>query len=62
MQTHGWCEVGLFVREGFTPLQDVHLVRPAKGIERSFPLVSPIPGVIYPTLEPRGCFHTSVKC
>lgn len=53
---------GLFVRESFTPLQDMHLLQPLKGTKRSFPLVSPIPGVIYPAFEPRSCFHTSVKC
>lgn len=62
VQTHRWCGVGLFVREGFSPLWDTHLLQPAKGAERSFPLISPAFGVIYLSLEPRSCFHISMKC
>lgn len=54
VQTRGWCEVSLFVREGFTPQKEgCAFATTCKRAQKGASSVSPISGLIYPTLKAR---------
>lgn len=64
VQTHGWYEVGLFVREGFTPQREgCAFATTCKEHRKELPLSAPFwAHLSYSQGQARGCFHITVKC